>query len=40
MATGDKKETAIIIARNCGLLTDSMHVFDLTGRREETTLQL
>lgn len=40
MATGDKKETAIIIARNCGLLTDSMHIFDLTGRREESTLQL
>lgn len=33
MATGDKKETAMIIARNCGLLTDSMSVFDLTGNK-------
>ena len=40
MATGDKKETAIIIARNCGLLTDAMRVFDLTGRRDDSTMQL
>ena len=40
MATGDKKETAIIIARNCGLLTDGMTVYDLTGRKEDITLQL
>lgn len=40
MATGDKKETALIIARNCGLLTDAMKVFDLTGRVSVSKEQL
>lgn len=40
MATGDKKETAMIIARNCGLLTDSMRVFDLTGNKNIAEGQL
>ena len=40
MATGDKKETAMIIARNCGLLNDSMKVFDLTGHKTSSSEQL
>ena len=30
----------MIIARNCGLLTDSMKLFDLTGSKENVSLQL
>lgn len=30
----------MIIARNCGLLTDSMQLFDLTGSKENVALQL
>ena len=40
MATGDKKETALIIARNCGLYTDAMRAFDLTGSKREALLRL
>lgn len=40
MATGDKKETAVIIARNCGLYTDDMRAFDLTGAKETVLLYL
>ena len=40
MATGDKKETAVIIARNCGLYTDDMRAFDLTGAKETVLLHL
>ena len=40
MATGDKKETAMIIAKNCGLLNDSILVFDLTGTKTLSEQQL
>lgn len=40
MATGDKKETALIIARNCGLYTDAMRAFDLTGNKRDVRLHL
>ena len=40
MATGDKKETALIIAKNCGLLTDAMSIFDLTGTKNASLEQL
>ena len=40
MATGDKKETALIIAKNCGLLTEAMSIFDLTGTKNASLEQL
>lgn len=38
MATGDKKETALIIGRNCGLLDDQSDTIDLTGNKSEVLL--